>query len=66
MIIAGWLYIVLFTYPSGEVERFQGVFETLADCQGERQRAFIQALQIDPLIRVDSRCTPILKEKAEK
>lgn len=63
MIVAKWIFTVLLIFPSGEVDRKQAGFETLAACEGERQRVWLHWIQTDPLVRVESRCQPVIKQE---
>lgn len=58
-----WLFLAALLYPSGEVERYRAVYENLAACETERQRIFLHVLQTDPMIRVESRCVPIVERE---
>ena len=61
MIIVQWFFTALLIFPSGEVDRRQALFETVGDCEGERQRVWLHMIQIDPLIKVESSCRPFFK-----
>jgi hypothetical protein len=61
--ITAWIFTVLLIFPSGEEDRRQAVFETLAACEGERQRVWLHMIQTDPLVRVESRCQPVIKQE---